>query len=421
MTRPNLTGSEKAWIAYDIGDSAFALIVWTTVMPIYFKEHAAASLPGSLSTSYWGFANAAAALLVALLGISLGAAADIHFWKKRIFLIFWSCGIAGTLLLAFTPTGGWLYALLIFALARIGWGGALFVYDAFLPDVTEPGRMDRVSANGYTAGYIGSVVPFLVVIGLFLLNGGEVNRRVISPVFLIVALWWAGFSLPLLRNVHQRHFRESVDRPRAGFFTRLAGLFREISRNSRQFRFLVAYFCYIDGVDTLISMSAAYGVDVGLKPATLLLAILMIQLVAFPCTWIYGRLAARIVSFSLIRFAIAIYGAVTLIAFFLPDLRGQGARTAMFWLLALLTATSLGGIQALSRSAFARMIPPHRSAEFFSVYNILGRFAAIAGPFIMGLGARYLGHARWGLLGILILFLAGYFVLPAGNTLPEEG
>lgn len=410
-----MTRTEKSWILYDVANSAFVLVVVTAVMPIFFKEIAAHGVAPEVSTAWWGYANSLSSAILVVLAPTMGTFADYGGWKKRLFALFLIVGIAATLLLFFCRQGGWVYCLTIFVVARTGWAGTNVFYDAFITDVTEPERMNTVSSAGYAWGYIGSVIPFLAVIGLILgmkpPGTAGIPALAARVGFVIVAVWWLAFSIPLLRNVTQRYFCPPSDRPLVEAFQRIVVTFRQIRNHRNAFLFLLAYFFFIDGIDTVITMSVAYGVDIGLSAASLILAILVIQIVAFPCALVWGKLAGRFAVKPLLQAGIAIYCLITLIAFLLPSLPSVQARTAVFWILSVLVATSMGGIQALSRSFFGRLIPPDRSAEFFGFYNVSGKFATITGPFLVGIFGQMAGHSRYGVLSILILFVIGSLVL----------
>ena len=407
-----LTGLEKSWVLYDVANSAFILIVVTTVMPLFFKDFAAKGMENAVATANWGFANAAASLLLAVLAPVLGTIADYEGMKKKFLVFFLILGVSFTLMLTTVGPGRWLYCLVIFVVARMGFAGANLFYDAFLVDVTDAERMDWVSANGYAWGYIGSVVPFLAVIGLIMVGMNAQNNGTLPELsakigFGIVALWWLVFSIPLLRKVRQRHFIPTEPRPIHSSFHRLFDTFREIRHHRRAFIFLIAYFFYIDGVDTVITMATSYGRDLGFGVATLIGVVLMIQIAAFPFALVYGRLAGVFGTRNMLFVGIAVYVVITLGSFLMPDLPSMELRVAAFWALAFLVTTSMGGIQALSRSFFGRLIPPERSAEFFGFYNIFGKFATIIGPFLMGIISRMTGDSRYGILSIIILFVAG--------------
>jgi len=410
-----LSRQELSWVLYDVGNSAFVLIVVTTVMPIFFKDVAAGHMEDASSTALWGVANAAASLVVAVLAPVLGTLADYRYMKKRFFGGFAGLGIGFTAILVFAGGGDWLIALAAFVAARIGFAGANVFYDAFLTDVTEPGRMNRVSAAGYGFGYVGGAVPFVAVIAVILWAGAGAERPGISPAasriaFVIVAVWWLLFSLPMLRNVDQRYFVAPDPKPIRSGFRRLAETFKKIRQHRQTFLFLAAYFFYIDGVDTIITMAAAYGRDIGLSVTMLVLVVLAIQIVAFPFTLLYGRLADCFTTRSMIFAGIGVYTVVVFIGFFLPSLPADW-KVGAFWVLAMLVASAQGGIQALSRSYFGMLIPARQSAEFFGFYNIFGKFAAIIGPFLMGVVGRAAGDSRYGILSVLVLFVIGGLIL----------
>ena len=408
-----MTREELSWVLYDVGNSAFVLVMVTALMPLFFKDVASVGMSGAESTANWGFANSAASFTLALLAPILGTLADYQGMKKQFFLFFLVVGISFTLLLLFVGAGQWLLCLSLFVFARVGWAGANIFYDAFLPDVTGRERMDLISTYGYGYGYVGSVVPFLLIIGLILGSGMEQGLPVgaFRASCVIVACWWLAFSLPVIKNVHQIYYLPSVTAPIINSFKRLWYTIKEIRQFRQVFLFLGAYFFYIDGVDTIITMSTAYGRDLGFGATMLIIVLLFIQLIAFPFSLLFGRLAA-IFSTKLMLFAgIGIYCLATFIAFFLPLIKDPLLKNMTFWTTAFLVASAMGGIQALSRSFYGRLIPAEKSAEFFGFYNIFGKFAAICGPLLMGVVGRLTGETRWGILSILLLFIAGGLLL----------
>lgn len=409
-----MTREELSWVLYDVANSAFVLIMVTAIMPIYFKDFLAFGVEGAVSTARWAYANSAAALVLACLSPILGALADYRDRKKRFFSLFVSIGLIFTVSLTFLDQGQWLFGLLLFICARVGWAGANLFYDAFLVDVARGERMDTISARGYGFGYIGSVIPFLVVIGLILSAGiGEdgLPVRETRIGFMVVAAWWLLFSLPALFTLKQKHYVEMSSAPVAGSFRKLLQTLKDIKQHRQAFVFLIAYFFYIDGVGTIITMSTAYGRDLGFGTTLLIVVLLFIQVVAFPFALVYGRLALKFSARSMLLFGIGVYCVITLLAFLLPFLENSGFQTILFWFIALLVASSMGGIQALSRSYFGRLIPPENSAEFFGFYNVFGKFAAIGGPLLMGVVGQTTGDTRWGVLSILLLFVIGGVIL----------
>ena len=411
-----MTRAEKSWILYDVGNSAFVLVIVTAIMPIFFKEIAARGMPAEVSTAWWGYANSFSAVILAAFAPILGACADYQGWKKRLFALFLTFGITATTLLYFCAEGAWLYCLGIFVIARTGWAGANVFYDAFITDICEHREMDRISAAGFAWGYIGSIIPFLLIIVLIVAlqkpDAMESIPALAAQIgFVIVALWWLLFSLPMLRHVRQIHFVPPAPRPVQSAWRRIVATLRQVRAHRNAFIFLLAYFFFIDGIDTIITMAVVYGVDIGISSRALILAILTIQVIAFPCTLIWGHLAKSFPTKRLLQAGIAIYSLITLVAFLLPSLSSLQEKTTGFWLLAVLVATSMGGIQALSRSFYGRLIPPEQSGEFFSFYDIFGKFAAIIGPFLVGFTGQMTGDSRYGVLSVLALFLIGSVIL----------
>lgn len=408
-----LSKQERSWILYDVGNSAFVLVMVTAIMPVFFKDYAASGLPNALSTAHWGFANSAAALILALLSPLLGAMADYNKRKKLFFIGFLILGLFFTLSLTMIQEGQWLLCLVLFVLARIGWSGANVLYDAFIIDVTTKERMDSISAKGYGFGYIGSTLPFALIICI-LMQAGMENGLPISATkygFIIVVLWWAILAIPSLLYVKQVHHITGSGRPIYHSFKRIFTTVKDIKKHRQAFVFLIAYFFYIDGVGTIISMSTAYGRDLGFSISTLIGVIFFIQIVAFPFTILSGKFAQVYTPKKMLLAGIGVYILVTLIAFYLPSLDDLNVRMYLFWTVSFLIATSMGGIQALSRSYFGKLIPPERSSEFFGFYNVFSKFAAIFGPFLMGIVGSATGSSRWGVLSLLLLFVIGAIIL----------
>ncbi|THB75063.1 MAG: MFS transporter [Desulfobulbaceae bacterium] len=408
------TTEEKSWILYDVGNSAFVLVMVTAIMPIFFKDFAASHLPAATSTAYWGYANSSAALVLALLSPFLGVLADRQGVKKRFFSAFLIFGVLMNLFLVFVSAEQWLICLGLFILARIGWGGANLFYDAMLCDVTTPDRLDLISTRGYALGYIGSVIPFVIILALILTAdhpGPGLPPLQIKIAFVIVAGWWFSLSIPALKNLRQRHADPNAQSSISYGLRKLLSTIRDIRKHRNITIFLIAYFFYIDGVGTIISMSTVYGRDLGFGATQLIIVLLFIQIVAFPFALLYGKLADTFSTRTMIFFGIFIYTIVTLLGFLLPSVTQMNLRLLLFWLIAFLVASSMGGIQALSRSYYSRIIPVENSAEFFGFYNIFGKFAAITGPFLMAIVTSFTGQSKWGILSIMVLFIAGAFIL----------
>lgn len=407
--------AEPAWILYDAGNSAFVLVMVTAIMPVFFKDVAATGMADTRATALWGAANAASALLLAILAPFLGALADYSGNKRRLFMVFLLMGLGFTLSLTLVGQGMWLICMVLFVMARLGWSGANLLYDAFLVDVAPASRLDRLSARGYAWGYIGSVVPFVLILLIIRragTAGGEaLPVQAVHAGFVLVVIWWGALSLPMLFTVRQVHSLPPTDRVFRDTVVQLGRTLSAIRSYRPAFTFLLAYFFYIDGVGTIISMAAVYGRDLGFGINRLTLVILMIQIIAFPCALVYGRLADRFSPYVMLQTGIGIYCGITLLAFFLPDITDPGRKEALFWVIAVLVGSAMGGIQALSRSFFARLIPREKSGAFFGLFNVFGKFAAITGPLMMGGIAAWTGHSRWGVLSLLLLFDMGGLLL----------
>lgn len=409
-----MTKIERSWVLYDWANSAYSVTITAAVFPIFFKSFAAKGIVGYESTSILAFGNSTYTLIIAVLAPILGTIADYRNYKKRFFGGFFVMGVLATAGLTLVVQGMWLPALLIYIASAVGFAGANIFYDSFIVDVTSRERMNWISASGFAWGYIGSTIPFvlgLVVILEYKVFGFANNVPAVRIAFAITALWWLLFTIPLLRNVKQVNFVERSGHAIRDSFRRIGETLRDIRAFKIVFTFLLAYFFYIDGVDTIITMATAYGTDAGLSANSLLVILLAIQIVAFPFALIYGRLADRTSARFMILIGICVYIVITIVAFFLPTLPTTGAKTIMFWVLSMLVATSQGGIQSMSRSLFGKLIPKNKSAEFFGFYNIFGKFSAILGPVLLGVGATIFRTTRAGVLSIVILFIVGGILL----------
>ncbi|MEA4848609.1 MAG: MFS transporter [Clostridiaceae bacterium] len=393
---------EKSWIMYDWANSAYSAIISASILPIFFKTMTRdAGLSQNLADSYWGYATSAATLIIALIAPVLGTIGDYRGMKMRLFKFFLVLGILSTGALSFAD--GWLSLLMIYLITVVGFSGANLFYDAFITDVTTEERMDHVSTYGFALGYIGgSTIPFIICIVLIMF-GSKIGISAILATklsFIITAVWWILFSIPMLKNVKQVFYVEKDPHYLANSFARLYKTFRCIRSYKHIFLFLIAYFFYIDGVNTIIHMATVYGDSVGIGSTSLILALLVTQIVAFPCAIAFGKLAKRFGSSRMILTGIIIYIFICLLAYRLTT-------AVEFWILAILVATSQGGIQALSRSYFSKMIPKENSNEFFGFYDIFGKFAAIMGPALYGFFSQVTGESRYGVLSVMILFLIG--------------
>lgn len=403
-----LTGLERNWILYDVGNSAFVMLT-STVIPIYFKNLAeGAGVSAGNSTAYFSYASSLVTVLVMILGPLLGTVADGKGRKKEIFT---GCMLVGALgCAALAVPAGWLAFLGIYVLAKTGYQGSLIFYDSMLGDVTEEDRMDQVSAHGYAWGYIGSCIPFVASI-LLILNAdtlGLGSVRATMLAFLLNAVWWSCMTLPLLKTYRQRSGEGSNNKD--GSFVSLARTVRGIRQNPKVLWFLLAFFFYIDGVYTIIDLATSYGKDMGISDTSLMLALLLTQVVAFPCSILFGKLTKKIESGKLI--AVSILGYLCIVIFAL-----QLDKTWEFWFLAVCVAVFQGGIQALSRSYFTRIIPQERAAEYFGFYDIFGKGAAFMGTLMVGVASQVSGSSRTGVGLLAILFLIGFFLFQKADKI----
>ena len=401
-----LTPREKKWIIYDVGNSAFVLLS-TAVIPIYAKSLMPAD--GNI-VSAWGYAQTIASLVIALLMPLLGSIADVQGMKIKFFLGFFGTGVVTCCAMALPLT--WLPFLVVYILATIGLNGSLTFYDSMLIDTTPNERMDKVSSHGYGWGYIGSTVPFIVCIALIFggpaLPFGWTTTGCTRASFIITAVWWIAFTIPLISSYRQEHYRATRDQLGTavrGTFRELGGTFRKIVRNKPLWMFMLAFFFYIDGVHTVISMATSYGSALGIDSTQLVLALLVTQFVAFPSAIIYGKLAGRVGTLNMILAAVAAYmGIVLFAAFFL--------KTAFeFWVLAIMVGLFQGGVQALSRSYFGRIIPKEKSNEYYGFFDIFGRYASVMGTFLVSVVTSLTGNPSLGVLSIGVLLVVGFVLL----------
>ena len=410
-----LNKTEKSWILYDWANSAYTLTITTTILPLYFKSISnQAGISAGDSTAYWGYANSIYTLILAILAPILGTVADYRGYKKKFFTFFVCLGLIFTALMPLIPSNLWLLLLVLYIITAVGFSGANIFYDSFLVDVTTEDKMDKVSTNGFAWGYIGSTIPFIICMALIMLSDKNIiplskgNATKLS--FIITALWWGIFSIPIFKNVKQVYGIEVEPNPVKNSFKRIYGTFSNIRQHKALFMFLLAYFFYIDGVDTIIKMATSYGSDLGIDDQSLLIILLATQFVAFPFALLYGKLSQRFKGKKMIYVGIITYTLICIYAYFL--------KTKLdFWILAMLVGTSQGGIQALSRSYFGKLVPKEKSNEFFGFYNIFGKFAAIMGPFLVGIVTQTTGKTNNGVFSIIVLFVIGGILL---TRVPEK-
>ena len=394
------TKLEKSWIMYDMGNSAFILLV-STLLPIYFNALAeGAGLTDVQYLAYWGYAMSASTLTVALLAPTLGSIADGKGLKKKLFFTTVLIGATSCALLG--STSSWLIFLIIFVIGKVAFSSCNVFYDAMLTDVTSEENVDRVSSFGYAWGYIGSCIPFAVCLVLVLMGSsfGISTSKGMVISFLIIASWWILLALPLLKNYKQVHYVEYQKGFVKDTFKRLFNTLKEIYHNKKVFYFLLAFFFYIDGVYTIIEMATAYGKALGLDTTGLLLALLVTQIVAFPCSLVFGKLSKKYDNKALITVCIIAYTCIAVYGLFLKT-------QAQFWFLAFVVGMFQGGIQALSRSYFTKIIPAKRSGEYFGLLDICGKGASFLGTMIISISTQLFNSVNAGIGMLTVIFVLG--------------
>lgn len=408
-----LTKLEKFWILYDVGNSAFILLV-ATIIPIYFNHLASlAHLSEVDYLAYWGYAASLTTAIVAIIGPILGTIVDTKGFKKPIFTLSMIIGVLS--LAALSIPKSWIVFLAIFVIAKIGYSTSLIFYDSMLLDVTTSEKMDTVSSHGYAWGYLGSCIPFIIslVFVLFYDSIGLSFEIGMALAFGINAAWWFFMTIPLLKNYQQIYYIEKPQHPIKESFLRLGQTLKEISKERKVFLFLISFFFYIDGVYTIIDMATAYGSALGLNTEGLLIALLVTQLVAFPFAIFFSILSKKYKTESLIHICIIAY---TCIAIFAIQLDKQWE----FWLLAICVGMFQGAIQALSRSYFAKIIPPQKSGEYFGLFDICGKGASFMGTTLVGVITQITGHMNFGVAVISVLFVIGYFLFRKASRIEDE-
>lgn len=436
------TKKEKSWMMYDWAHSAHSVIV-VTLLPIFYNAVAEYTSDAATSMSTWGYCTSIAMLVIAFLAPILGALSDFKGFRKKMLLSFMIVGVLSCAILAFIPLISLqntqvaervgLAVLVLYIISQIGYSGANLFYDSFLVDVTTNDRMDKVSTMGYGLGYIGgSTIPLL---GFLILNMVGVEMiYCLSFAFGFTAIWWLVFSYPILKNVEQTSYVPRKKHAIRNAFKGLGITIKKIFKIKSMFVFLIAYFFYIDGVGTIIHMSTTYGDTLGINATQMMLAMLLVQLLGLPFALLYIKLSQKFGAMTMVGVGICIYMFICVFGFFIRS-------EWQFWVLAVLVSTSQGGIQALSRSIFGKMIPDKtRSGEFFGFYDIFGRFSAILGPSVFGLSSVIAANiikqrnniganassevlskvseqaAPWGVLSVLLIFIVGavlfFIVLP---------
>ena len=407
MARFKMTKLERNWVLYDVANSAVVLLS-TALIPIYFNTLAAESGlsgEGSPAMVAWAWAATIATLIVALLMPVLGSLADYKGNKKKFFTGFFGTGAVLCALLGVPKF--WLAFLVLYVVMTVCLNSSMVFYDSLLIDVTDDERIDQVSSNGYAWGYIGSCIPFIVCLALVLLRDsiGLGFYMAMTIAFIITAAWWILFTIPLLRTVHQTHWKEREPNPVASSIKGLIATLKAIAKNKPLFMFVLAFFFYIDGVHTIISMATSYGASVGIDSTQLVLALLVTQFVAFPSAIMYGRLATVKGTRLMIKVGVVAYACITVFAaFFLTN-------ALTFWILAVAVGLFQGGIQACSRSYYGKLIPKEHSNEYFGFFDVFGKYAAVLGTAIIAIVTQLTGRGNLGVLAVGLLFVVGFILL----------
>lgn len=405
------TKTEWSWIFQDWANSAYSIIITTAIFPLFYKAIAdGAGVADVDSTAYLGYSNSMATALVAISAPILGSIADFRNFRKPMFTASTLVGIIAVLIMAFIPGGQsnaiWIILLLLYIISSIGFSAANVFYDASLLDVTSNRRMSQVSSTGFAMGYIGSTIPFFGII-LMILNVDSLpytTDQITRFSFILTAIWWFVFTLPYWRNVDQLTSIEPSGNIITSSFKKLRDTLLNVRSNRNIFLFLLAYFLYIDGVGTIIKMATAVGADIGLSSTVMIVVLMIVQVVAFPFTILYGYLSNKIGDKKMIYVGIATYIAICIYALTL--------KTEMdFFILAVLVGTAQGGIQSLSRSMFGKLVPDNKSNEYFGLYNVFGKFSSIIGTSLVGIIGQATNNTLNGVFALIALFIIGGLLL----------
>lgn len=396
-----------SWAMYDWANSAYATTIMAGFFPIFFKSYYSVGTDVTVSTAQLGFANSISSFIVVLLAPLLGAVADAGSLKKRFLFLFAFLGILMSASLALVEQGEWQMAALIYTLGNIGFMGSNIFYDGLLPLVSDDKSVDSISSLGFALGYLGGGILF--ALNVFMVQepsffGFADTHEAIKASFVCVALWWVLFSLPLLFFVHEKERDKEKNILLVAGYLRLKKTFQKVTNLKGLFLFLAAYWLYIDGVDTVIRMAVDYGMALGFDSSSLIIALLIVQFIGFPATLLVAKLADIWDTKKVIYLCISVYIFIIVFASMMQDMNE-------FYIFALLISLVQGGIQALSRSYYAKMIPKKYAAEFFSFYDLLGKFAVIIGPLLVAFVALFSHNSRLSIASIAILFILGALLL----------
>jgi MFS transporter, UMF1 family len=402
----------RAWAIYDLANSAFQTTIIAAVFPIYYNRVVAADLPPAAATSRFAWATTIAILIVAIVAPILGAIADFAAMKKKLLAVFLVIGAAATAAMFWIERGDWQLALVLFVIGNVGVAGTIVFYESLLPHLVSPDQLDRVSAAGYAVGYLGGGV--LLALNLLMIQQPQLfgipDAGVATRLtFVTVAIWWVVFSIPLFRRVPEPARRlEADERPDAGLlrtgWQRLVETFYELRRYRQAFIMLLAFLLYNDGIQTMIRMATTYGSEIGLPQSAMISALLLTQFIGVPCAFAFGAIAERVGAKTAVFAGLAVYCVITVLGYYMTT-------STHFFALAILVGMVQGGTQAISRSMFASMIPPHKSSEFFAFFSVFERYAGVLGPAIFAWVVSHSGSGRNALLSIVAFFVLGGVIL----------
>jgi MFS transporter, UMF1 family len=417
LSRPEL----RAWAMYDFANSAFQTTIITAVFPDFFSAVAGANLPPAVATARFAWATTIAVTIIAILGPILGAIADYRALKKPLLAVFMLIGVSATLMMAWIDRGQWQWALLLFMVGNIAIAGSVVFYDSLLPHIAAPAEIDRVSTGGFALGYLGGGLMLVLNLLWILMPGRFGIPDTIAAIrlsFASVAIWWLVFSIPLFRRVAEPPRTHDpndtgLEGTIATAFKHVLQTFRELRGYRNAFLMLIAFLLYNDGIQTIIRMATIYGAEVGIDRNARIAAFVVVQFVGIPFTFLFGSVAGRIGAKTAIFVSLGVYVGISILAFFMTV-------AWQFFALAFLVGTVQGGSQALSRSLFARMIPKHKSSEYFGFFSVFEKFAGIAGPAMFAASISLSGSSRAAVLSVIAFFVAGGLVLARVNVAEGE-
>jgi MFS transporter, UMF1 family len=411
----------RAWAMYDWANSPYQSTVINAVFPLFFASYAAKGLEPAVATARYAWATTIAVTIVAIVGPVLGALADFKAWKKRLLAVFMLVGVIAVLGMALIQENAWVFALIIFVISNLGDRISWILYDSLLPHIVPADEMDRASTAAFAIGYFGGGILLLLNLAWILKpqTFGMADTVVATKVsFVSVAVWWLLFSFPLLRRVPEPPRVVEADESRSenafrAAFGRVGETFRELRSFRNAFLMLVAFLLYNDGIQTMIRMAAIYAAEVGIDSNAQIAAFVMVQFVGVPFSFLFGMLAGRIGAKPAVFLSVIVYTIISIVGYFL-------ATVWQFFLLAFLVGMVQGGSQALSRSLFARMIPRHKSSEYFGFFSVFEKFSGIAGPAVFAASVTLFGNSRAAVLSIIVFFILGAIVLTRVNVREGE-